>query len=316
LTVACTARERCFVVAGGAHAWLTDGHTFRETRVGESDAGRALVVVSQENGSISALVAEPSAAGVILTRLSAGAQTWREVTRTALALPRGTPEASFASTSPDGALWVGLRVRDESGQALAFRLLRLDLDPGSAEENRHATGKNGAGFKPENTAVPPDLTGILFDRDTLWWSSGSGMSRWQDGQVRTWGENSGLDNEACHAVAVGPDGQIWAATSGGLARFDGSRWRSFGEQQEQQQHGAQVLGLANDGQQRLWVATTKGLRVIDRDQAARGVAGTLIVTDRMQDVRIDRYGRIWALGANAMTRIDPSSPVALSTQHN
>ncbi|HXI55538.1 MAG TPA: hypothetical protein VNO55_05740, partial [Polyangia bacterium] len=306
--------------AGGAHAWLTDGRTFRETRVGESDAGRVLVVVSQENGSLSALVAEPSFAGVILTGLSAGAETWREVTRTPLALPKGTPEASFASTAPDGALWVGLRVRDESGQALAFRLLPLDLHPGAALENRHTVGKNGAGFTPENTAVPSDVTGLLFDRDTLWWSSGSGMSRWQDGQVRTWGENSGLDNEVCHAVAVGPDGQIWAATSGGLARFDGTRWRSFGERreqaQEQQQHAPQVLGLASDGHQRLWVATTKGLRVIDRDQAARGDAGTMIVTDRMQDVRIDRYGRIWALGANAITMVDPSSPAAFSTQHN
>ncbi|MEA2700056.1 MAG: hypothetical protein QOI66_4327 [Myxococcales bacterium] len=314
LTVACTTRERCFVVAGGAHAWLTDDRKFRETRLGESDAGRALGVVSQEEGTVSALIAEPSFAGVILTELSTGAETWREVSRTPLVLPTGTPEASFVSTSPDGALWVGLRVRDESGQSLAFRLFRINLDPGSALENRHTVGKIGAGFTPENTAVPPDLTGILFERDTLWWSSGSGMSRWQDGRVRTWGENSGLDNEVCHAVAVGPDGQIWAATSGGLERFVGTHWRSFGDQQ--QQHGTQVLGLANDGHHRLWVATTKGLRVIDREQAARGDAGTMIVTDGMQDVRIDRFGRIWALGTNAISMVDPSSPAALSTQHN
>jgi hypothetical protein len=318
LTVACTARERCFVVAGGAHAWLTDGRNFRETRVGESDAGRALGVASQENGGISALVAEPSFAGIILTRPSAGVETWREVRRVPLAMPKGTPAASFASTTLDGALWVGLRVRDDLGQSLAFRLLRLDMDPGSALENRQTVGKIGAGFIPENTAVPSDLTGILFDRDTLWWSSGSGMSRWQDGQVRTWGENSGLDNEVCHAVAVGPDGQVWAATSGGLARFDGTRWRSFGEQQQPREgnHGTKVMGLANDGHQRLWVATTRGLRVIDREQAVRGDAGTMIVTDRMQDVRIDRYGRIWALGANAITVVDPSFSGTLSIKHN
>ena len=121
-------------------------------------------------------------------------------------------------------------------------------------------------------------------------------------------------NTARVAGVTQEDSVVWAATSGGLSRFDGDRWRS---PDGQQQHRAQALGLANDGHQRLWVATAEGLRVIDREQAARGDPGTIIVTDGVRDVRIDRYGRLWGLGANAVIMVDPSaSSAALSTQHN
>jgi ligand-binding sensor domain-containing protein len=128
------------------------------------------------------------------------------------------------------------------------------------------------------------------------------MWRWQAGQRRHWGEDDGMESEVCHAVALGPDGKVWAATSAGLARFDVNRWRLVGGGERH----AQTLGLVRDDQQRLWVAAAGGLRVLHRDGVARGQAGDSVVTDGMRDVTIDRYGRIWGLGNATIALVDPS----------
>jgi hypothetical protein len=315
--VACAAPERCYVLAGGDHAWITDGRAFRETRLGETDAGRVLGVAVDRTGTLTGVVAEPGFGGLILTRpvgsgatTATGADPWRPAKRLSLDLADGVPEVAVASLSPDDVWWLGVRVRDAAGAAVGFRVICLALP--SLEQNQPTFGKSGRIPALEQRVLPNDVNGLLVDGSSIWWSSGSGLGRWQVGQPRPqkWGEDTGLESEAAHVVALGPDGQVWAGTSAGVVRFDGRRWRSVGSEAK-----VSVFGLTRDGQLRLWMATAKGLRVIDSAEVGRGESGTMIVTDAMRDVTIDRYGRVWGLGGNAITFVDPSR-TALKSQPN
>jgi hypothetical protein len=56
----------------------------------------------------------------------------------------------------------------------------------------------------------------------------------------------------------------------------------------------------------MWLATAKGLRVLDAKEASapRLDAGTSVVDDDTLDLALDRFGRIWALGSAAIAIVD------------
>jgi ligand-binding sensor domain-containing protein len=120
-----------------------------------------------------------------------------------------------------------------------------------------------------------------------------------------------MDSEVCYDVAKGSDGQIWAATSAGVGRFDGKEWR-FGQQSEGKSTDGEApatRALAGDGSGRMWLATARGLRVLDaREAGARTVAaGARVVDDDVLDLALDRFGRVWALGAAALAVVETQS---------
>ena len=155
---------------------------------------------------------------------------------------------------------------------------------------------------PESLPLPHDLTGVFFDGAATWFSSRSGIDRLQESELRHWGENEYMVSEVCLGVAKGSDGKIWAATSVGAGRFDGTVWRFPFDGPG----AAPVRALAADGGGRMWLATAKGLRVLDSTEASapRLGAGTSVVDDDMLDLALDRFGRIWALGSAAIAIVD------------
>jgi hypothetical protein len=312
LSVACASRERCFVVTDGPRAWVTDGDAYRATRVGEADDGVALAVVSDRAGTIYALSAEPKFTGLVVTRLveavvvgaaqAAVGDTWKTYERVPLKMPNaGPPGVSFAALSPSGALWVGLRAHTEGGDDVSAGALELDL--ASHHAVQHRALKEGEKATPEMLPLPSALTGVLFDDAAVWFSSLSGVSRWQQGELRTWGENEGLASELVHAVAKAPGDAIWAATSEGVARLDDKVWRAFGGGEE-----AVVAchGLARDASDAMWIATAKGLRRVSAADAKSGRTaglGDVVVVGDARDVRLDRFGRIWSLTSASIAMI-------------
>src|SRR5262249_29158795 len=152
---------------------------------------------------------------------------WQVLHKIALELPpKTTPTVSFAAVSGASTLWLGLRVTGGDGAASGWGAVEIQLGNGHAVEHRP--------HKPKETsaaeACPPlsNLTGILCDSGATYYASLAGVSRWQEGQLRTWSENEGLASELVHAIARGSDGAIWAATSQGVARFDGQNWLPLG----------------------------------------------------------------------------------------
>jgi hypothetical protein len=313
LSVACAARDRCFAVTDGPRAWVTDGAVYRATRVGEADDGAALAVVADRVGTIYALVTEPKLTGLVVTRLAeaagqgaaqaAAGDTWKTFERVPLEMPTaGPPGVSFAAVSPSGALWVGLRAHVEGGDDVSAGALEIDL--ASHHAVQHRALKEGEKPTPERLPLPAALTGVFFDDAAIWFSSLSGVSRWQQGELRTWGENEGLASELVHAVAKAPGqlgGDIWAATSEGVAHLDGKTWRARSSAEEAV---VACRGLARDATDAMWIATSRGLRRVTPADAKAGRAGDVVFARDARDVRVDRFGRIWVLSSASIALID------------
>jgi hypothetical protein len=267
LFVACVAPTRCFVVTDGPHAWQTDGDHYRPARVGEPVGGAVLALASDARGAVYAISAESHPPGLAITKHAGagagaasgadGGDAWQPVQRVPLELPpRSTAKATFAALSPAGALWVGLRATSGGGgEDVGHGAIEIDLANGRAVEHRPYRANEHA--SPEALPLPANLTGIAFAGRATWYASIGGIARWQEGQLRTWSENEGLGSELVHAIGRGGDNALWAATSAGLVRWDGKDWRALGP------GGLAARGLATDTRGRVWVATNKGLRVIE-----------------------------------------------------
>jgi ligand-binding sensor domain-containing protein len=207
----------------------------------------------------------------------------------------GGPAISFAAISPKGVLWVGLKAHTESGDDVSAGALELDL--ASHHAVQHRATKAGETRTPDMLPLPSALTGVFFEPEALWFSSLSGVSRWSQGDLRTWGENAGLSSELVHGVARGPADALWAATSEGLARYDGTAWKPFGSDEESVVACRAVARAPAGG---LWVATAKGLRLVTEADAKAGRDGETILGRDARDLRVDREGRLWVLTSSSI----------------
>ncbi|HVZ88765.1 MAG TPA: hypothetical protein VHG72_17465 [Polyangia bacterium] len=300
-TVACRARDACLVVTDGPRAWQTDGERYAEARVGEADAAEVLAVAGDSAGATYAVSAEPQFKGVVLTRRPAGQNDWAPIGRVALELPpRTTPKIAFAAISPTGVLWAGLRAASGSGEDVGYGAIEVDLQTGISVQHRPRGPTEKAPL--EALPLPADLNGVLFDGGATWFASLSGIFRFQQGQLQSWGESDGLLSELCWGIGQASDGTVWAATSEGIARFDGKSWHPAAGT------SLTVHSIASDAAGHLWLATSKGLE-------AMGVGGndidavSLIVPGEMRDLTRDSYGRLWALSASSIALVAPAPPL-------
>jgi hypothetical protein len=146
---------------------------------------------------------------------------------------------------------------------------------------------------------------VTFDPPGLWFSSLSGVCRWQQGELRTWGENEGLRSELTFGVTrLSPD-LLWAATSEGVARYDGKTWRMLSDDESAvvATRGLVRDSRAGDG---VWIATSKGLRHAPAAAAVAGGLGDVVVEGDMHDVHVDRYDRVWALSSSSIALVTPT----------
>jgi hypothetical protein len=302
-SVACETPARCLVVTEGPRAWLTDGDTYQPTDLGAAPEGAVLGFASDAQGGAYALFAEPRFKGLVMTRRAPGRDDWQPFRRIPLELPaNAAPRLSFAAISPTGVLWIGLRLASGGGDDVGYGAVEIDLQTGIAVQHRpHREGEAAAA---EALPLPADLTGILFADGATWYASLAGISRFQEGQFRSWGESDGLPSELCWAIGRAGDGTIWAATSEGLARWDGRSWRPAAGGV-----GA-VRGLVTDDRGQLWAATSQGLRVLPRGASDLGGAPVVVAGD-LRDLVRDRFGRFWALSSAGIAlvaaRISPAA---------
>lgn len=305
LYVGCASRVRCFVVTDGPRAWLTDGASYQPTRLGEPEGATPLALTTDVQGVMFAIAREPESSSLVITKLAPGVRApvetdWQPLHKIGLELPpKTTPTVSFAAVSGANTLWLGLRVTGADGADSGWGAVEIELGNGHAVQHRpHRANEKIAA---EALPLASNLTGILFDSGATYYSSLAGVSRWHQGQLRTWSENEGLASELVHAIGRGSDGAIWVATSEGLARYDGQNWRPLGTT------GLVTRGLATDGTGRVWIATGKGLRMLPAGTAAPGAdpgAAPVVLAGDMRDVASDRFGRIWAMSTSSIALVD------------
>ncbi|HVY40516.1 MAG TPA: hypothetical protein VHM31_21405 [Polyangia bacterium] len=314
-SVACLATDRCLVVTEPGKAWRTDGARYEKASLGDAPAAQVLGVATDSHGTAYAVSSEPPWNALVIarrdpaphaTQATGTNDSWRPAARVLIDLPpHTTPQLSFLSVSPAGTLWAGLRAAS-GGDDVGCGAVEVDLQTGISVQH-HAT-RPGARTPAESLPLPADLEDVLFDGGATWFASLSGVCRFEQGQLETWGEAEGLPSELVWAVERAPDGTIVAATSEGLARFDGHAFRAFGGEK------FAVHGLATDGRGTLWAATNRGLRPVPVGGGwNRALADAPeMVPGSLRDVAPDAFGRVWALTVNAIALASVSGGPAVN----
>ncbi|HLK93126.1 MAG TPA: hypothetical protein VKZ18_24740 [Polyangia bacterium] len=301
-TVACRAPDQCLVVTDGPRAWKTDGDHYQAVGVGEPEGAAVLAVAVDHEGNTLGVSAAADGKTLTVTRRASAGDDWRPIAHAAVELPaKAAPKVTFAAVSPGGTLWIGLRGSRGGGDEVGYGALEIDLSTGVSVQHRPRRADES--LPPDALPLPADLNAVLFDSGAVWFASLSGVVRFAEGQLVTWGEAEGLPSELCWGLARGADGAVWAATSEGLARFDGKSWHP-GESGK-----VAVHGLVADDAGWLWAATAKGLRVVG--STGNLDKGSLLIPDDTRDLTRDGLGRMWALTASAIARVSPAPAPAV-----
>jgi hypothetical protein len=289
ITVACVNNNDCYVATGGTTAWRFDGQTFEVTDVDPEKGSHVLAVVRDPRGQVIAL--HRGAASKEVRISSVGNQgKWVPVGVTALEVPSGVPDLSFASFSPRGQLWVGLRYVDKDQDARAFGAAEVFVDDSRVIYHRQRPAgatKNVA----QGVNVPIDVTAIAWKSpNEAWLASRSGAVRLLDNKsVKTFTENDGLESELVHDVVEGLGGNIWIATGRGIGQWDGTRW-SFPKQIP---FNAKASALTRDPDNRIWIGSDKGVyEVVSASEHHLISSRSGLLDDKVLNMGVDVRGRI------------------------
>jgi ligand-binding sensor domain-containing protein/signal transduction histidine kinase len=94
---------------------------------------------------------------------------------------------------------------------------------------------------------------FLEDREhNIWVGTQNGLNRFRDEKIATLTRREGLASDNVDALAVGPDGTIWASTTTGISRIDGGH-------RDMYLKGVGALGLHVDRRNTLWAGTNRGV---------------------------------------------------------
>jgi diguanylate cyclase (GGDEF)-like protein len=237
----------------------------------------------------------------------------------ALTLPDGLPGIAIQSMLKDGNgnLWLGsygnglIRFRDGDIAHLNEAELEAAVVSDMLEDaegslwlatrtglQRLRDGKFTVFGQPEGLADSTFVVTGGEHSDQLWvGTEGHGLFHLTGGRIdRRLGVGDGLASENISALAVAPDGVLWAASFGaGLNRIDGDDVRIFDMTRGLPSNHIFAVEFGRD--ERLWVASAAGISTFDGDSirsltAENGVPGAAI-----RQLFADRSGRIW-LGSN------------------
>lgn len=303
LSVACVNNNDCYVATGGTQSWRFDGQSFEVTDVDPEKGSHVLAVVRNPVGTVIALHRGASSREVRISSVGSAGK-WVPVGLTSLEVPSGVPDLSFATFSPKGQLWVGLRYVDKDQDARAYGAAEVFVDDGRVIYHRQRPAgvtKNAT----QGVNVPSDVTAIAWKGggDEAWLASRSGAVRLVDNKtVKVFTENDGLESELVHDVVEGLNGQIWVATSRGIGIWDGQRWRF----PKESPYNVKASALARDPDGRIWIGTDRGVLEVQSEKTTHLIATrTGLLDDKVLNMGVDVRGRVWVLTEKGISVIEP-----------
>lgn len=141
--------------------------------------------------------------------------------------------------------------------------------------------------------------------------------------VKTWRTDDGLPDTTVTCVQQTHDGYLWLGTPVGLARFDGARFVHFSAINFPELGSSAVVGLFEDRERRLWIATESGRLVSWRHGVARihvadGKSGRDTVVAMAQNASGTLWlqtadGRLGRLSADAVDYVTQAGPALRRT---
>jgi len=300
LSVACINNNDCYVATGGTQSWRFDGQTFEVTDVDPEKGSHVLAVVRDPQSAVIALHRGAASKEVRISRVGNSGK-WFPVGVTSLEVPTGVPDLSFATFSPRGQLWVGLRYVDKDQDARAYGAAEVFIDDGKVIYHRQRPAGVTRNVS-QGVNVPSDVTAIAFKgNDEAWLASRSGAVRLKDKAVKVFTENDGLESELVHDVVEGLNGQMWIATSRGIGVWNGDRW-TFPKEVP---FNVKASALVRDPDGRIWIGTDRGvLEVTDGNKTHLIGARTGLLDDKVLNMGVDVRGRIWVLTEKGISVIE------------
>jgi ligand-binding sensor domain-containing protein len=123
----------------------------------------------------------------------------------------------------------------------------------------------------------------------------------QDGKVRVFTENDGMDSELIYDIGPGPHDEVWVATHHGTGRYDGTRW-TFPKMGP---FYRAATSLAHDANGHVFLGTDGGLFCVgdcdpDPIDSHRG-----LLDDAVLDITVDTRGRVWVLTDKGISIVEP-----------
>jgi len=290
LSVACAKVDDCWIATGARQAWRWTGERF----IAGGPDEVVLAVVRDPSGTIYALHRGASDAVVRLSRIDRSG-AWVAVPNVAIETPGSAPEISFARFASVGALWVGLGYRDGMDRR-PHGIATIETATGKV--SYHRTGGAAPTAAPKNMLpIPIGVVDGDVRGDTAWFATSEGVARLVRGTVKVWNEADGLLSEVARAVTIGTNGTVIVATGAGAGIWDGKAW-AFPPSLRFELND--VVATRN-GQ--VWMATERGIAAWDGGKVRRVDMRRGLAENRILDVAVDHFDRVWARGAGSLTLI-------------
>ncbi len=153
-------------------------------------------------------------------------------------------------TRYDGERWVSFTHADGLGA-----IVKGDTSSRYEAPSPHHTDPGKVVAQPN----PNYVLSIAVDRENRKWFGtwGAGLSRFDGKTWKTYTAADGLGGNFIHALAVDPEGMLWAATDGGASRFDGRGWKTYTTRDGLLNNN--VFSIAFDRRGDKWFGTWTGL---------------------------------------------------------
>ncbi len=179
------------------------------------------------------------------------------------------------------------------------------LGPDEGERVYNLIDKNYAGDDPLK-----HITTLVFDpeRAILWMGTLSGGVLSYDTGQGIWRSyntfNSGLGNNAIHALALASDSSVWAATPSGVSCYRDSKWESHYPANGREGGSALSLDVSRD--HTVWVAGESYIARMNLNETwqAYSAVDNSLLSDRSRFVVLDDEGDPWFIGRRGKVHFD------------
>ena len=121
-------------------------------------------------------------------------------------------------------------------------------------------GRHHASSEKRNIGPNPNfvISTAVDNNNNKWFGTwGAGLSRFDGKTWKTYTKQDGLGGNFIHALAVEPDGTLWAGTDGGASWFTGQEWRTYTKKDGLLDDN--VFSIAFDASGSKWFGTWTGL---------------------------------------------------------
>jgi ligand-binding sensor domain-containing protein len=135
--------------------------------------------------------------------------------------------------------------------------------------------------------------------DEAWLATSQGAVEVDGDEVTVYSEEDGLRSAILHGVAWSPAGLLYVAAGGGVGAFDGTTWSYPREL------ALPVNDMEIGPDDRLWMATDRGLAVYEGGRVRHFDARRGLVENRIEDLALDQFGRVWLRGPQSLGIVAP-----------